>query len=173
MGLAFQVTTPDRVFEPDYADLVIDGLWDDLGVRYAITGDRPRFWSEELGDEWGKKLQERAIDKLGQQTVPHLAWCDWYSTVYVPAEVALRKLKIGRDHLLVGSLPALVQELEEVARILGMPRPNQLADLLRKARSYDTGRGLADRDPEVQAYLQLAITAEEAAEQDLPLWIVR
>lgn len=173
MGLAFQVTTPDHAFVAGYADKVIDTFWDRFGVRYSMR-DRPRYWSEEIGSKWLLELQEALEERLGSGTLPHLEACDSWATVYLPIEdLEPEQLTIGGEPLIVASLPGLRKELVRVAEALEQPTPTEHEALEQAAKGYQADDGLADRDHAIQAYLHLAMTVEHAAEQTLPLWVLR
>lgn len=160
MALAFQVTTPDRVFAAGYGEKVISALWDRFGVRYS-PDDRPRLWSKEVEPSWLTLLQERAREALDE--APQLAACDPYQTVYLPIEVPAQMIAVGGESLVVGSLPELQRELEALGKKLQWPTdPDSVRATA--ARSAPTGVKAA--------YLELARLVDDGLVQDLPLWVV-
>ena len=165
MALAFQVTTPDRVFVPDYAEEVIAVLWDRFGVRYVGDDERPRLWSEEIGRARLRALQELAPGLLGPSRSPQLAACDPFQTVYLPLELAPEPVAVAGEALVVGSVLHLREELQEIGRAQRWP-----VDL--DSLQATAARSARPPAPPKAAYLQLARMAEEAVLQDLPLWAV-
>jgi len=165
MGLTFVVGTPSDVFSPEFA-AAVDA---ELRKRFALAdGDEP-YHSEELDAGGWMELQLRATSLLGR--APQLAM-EAYQAVYVPAAFeGIQHVAVANaaDPLQVGSLPALIEELRELASRAELPTDD--LELMKLGAHY-----LEDEDPtrdlDVQTYVQLMLSAKQASARGQALWIL-
>ena len=170
MALIFQVATPKQVFTEPFATNVAN----ELTKQFHLTFPAGEQWeSEELPWSGWEKLQSRVEKKLGKGKCPHLLSMEAWQGVYLPATVAIRKVKIpgSETPLDVAALPDLIRELEEFGRAEGLPTDDRGLDSL--AEKYMEDDDLVDQDEDIQTYAQLLRGAHEATRKKLPLWIVK
>jgi hypothetical protein len=172
MGLTFGVGNPSDAFIPDYAERVRARLAKAFGPGIVLDLPEEAYSSNECG--WGgwARLQEAAANAVGANRVPHLlsmeAWNGCY--VPVPAEPTAFAIKGNSAPLKVGSLPALVGELEAVGAALGLPTDD--AGLRQLAVEH------ADDEPseyhiDFQIYAELLLAAHVAQSRRQVLWVVK
>lgn len=102
---------------------------------------------------------------------PQLTTVDAYQAVYVPVEtteVAHLPIANAADPLQVGSLPALIDELRRFAADASLPIDE--LELMRLGLRYLESD--EDSDLDVQTYVQLMLSARQAAARNQSLWVV-
>lgn len=157
------------VFASDLARAVDDELRNRFPAVHA--GDEEAYRSDEIEAVGWPALQQRAAEVLG--VAPQLGGVEAYQAVYVPADVPkIEHLPIANaaDPLQVGSLDALLDELRRFADKASLPTDD--VELMQLAAHYLEDDALYDQDLDVQTYVQLMLSAKQAAVRRLPLWIV-
>jgi len=171
MSLTFVVGTAADVFGADFARSVASVLESRFPASNVAGEDAYRSDIVE-GGGWGA-LQFRAADLLGGTAVPQIAGVEAYQAVYVPSgppEVEHVAIPNAADPLQVGNLDALLGELRAFAARAELPTDDvELMDLAAKYLEDDEA---FDTDLDVQTYVQLMLTAKQAAARKQPLWIV-
>jgi len=172
MGLTFSVGNPSDAFSSDYAERVRSLLAKAFGPAVVLDSPEEPYLSDEVG--WGgwARLQVAGAEAVEEDRLPHLLSMEAWIGCYVPAPTAPTEFAIPGDStpLKVGSLSALIAELEAVGAALGLP-------------TDDTGlRQLAadhfDDEPEegemdYQTYAELLLAAHVAQGRRQVLWIVK
>jgi hypothetical protein len=172
VGLSFSVGSPSDVFIPDYAERVRSLLVTVFGPGVALGSPEEAYSSDEVG--WGgwARLQAAAADTVGADRVPHLLSMEAWNGCYVPAPTEPTAFLIPGNSapLAVGSLPALVGELEAVGAALGLPTDdNGLRDLSAVHADDDPDEGHVD----FQTYAELLLAAHVAERRRQVLWVVK
>lgn len=172
MGLTFQVGNASDVFIPDYAERVQARLTQAFGPAVVPTSSAELYSSDECG--WGgwARLQAAAIVAVGADQLPHLLSMEAWNGCYVPVATDPTAFRI-RGHpapLKVGSLPALVSELEAVGAAMGLPTDD--TGLLELASEH------ADDDPDdcemdFLVYAELLRAALVALNRRQVLWVIK
>src|SRR5262245_56047489 len=123
MGLVFSVGNPSDAFVSDYAERVRSLLAAAFGPGVLLDSSEEAYSSDEVG--WGgwARLQEAAAVAIGADRVPHLLSMEAWNGCYVPSPTDPTAFAIPGNSapLKVGSLPALVGELDAVGAALGLP----------------------------------------------------
>ena len=168
MSLTFIVGSAADVFPPDLARAV-DG---ELGRRFpSVTPDGDERYESDPVDAGGwRLLQQRVLRTL--DVAPQLTSVDAYQAVYVPgAGAVVEQVPIANaaDPLQVGSLDALMEELRRFAAAASLPIDD--VELMQLAAHY-LEQDEPDTDLDVQTYVQLTLSAKQAAARRQPLWIV-
>ena len=172
MGLDFSVGNPSAVFIADYAERVRLRLARAFGSAVVLDSPEEPYRSEEVGwGGWGR-LQESAIDAVGADRLPHLLSMEAWNGCYVPAatEPTAFAIKGSSAPLKVGSLPAVLAELEAVGAAMGLPTDD--------AGLRDLAADHADDEPEegemdFQTYAELFRAALVARSRRQVLWVVK
>ena len=103
---------------------------------------------------------------------PQITTVDAYQAVYVPSGVdSVEHLPVANlaDPLQVGNLTELIAELQRFAASASLPTDD--VELMQLAAHYlESDDFRADLD--VQTYVQLMLSARQAAARRQPLWIV-
>jgi hypothetical protein len=171
MSLTFVVGTAADVFPGDFAQVVDSAL----SARFPAGnrgGDEPYRSDLVEAGGWGA-LQFRAADLLGGTAVPQIAGIEAYQAVYVPSgppNVEQIAIPNAADPLQVGNLDALIEELRAFATSAELPTDD--VELMNLAARYLEDDEAFDSDLDVQTYVQLMLTAKQAAARKQPLWIV-
>lgn len=172
MGLSFRVGNPSDAFIPDYAERVRTRLAEAFGPAVALDSPEEPYSSDEVG--WGgwARLQEAAAEEVGADRVPHLLSMEAWNGCYVPAQTEPTAFAVPGNSapLAVGSLPALVAELEGVGAAMGLPTDD--AGLRELAVDH------ADDEPDdgemdYQTYAELLRAALVARSRRQVLWVVK
>jgi hypothetical protein len=132
-------------------------------------GDGP-YESEPVHATGWRQLQQRVMRTL--ELAPQLTTVDAYQAVYVPvAHEHVEHVPIANlaDPLQIGSLPALLDELRRFAA--GASLPTDDVELMQLAAHYLEGDDF-DADLDVQTYVQLFLSAKQAAARNQALWVV-
>lgn len=170
-SLTFVVGSASDVFGGALAGAVEGELRARFGVA-AVNVDEA-YRSEPVDATGWLQLQRRAADVLGGPAVPHLVNIDAYLAVYLPAEVKdVQHVPIATlaDPLQIGSLHELLDELRRFAAAASLPTDD--VELMQLAAHYLESDELFDADQDVQTYVQLMLSARQAAARALPLWTV-
>lgn len=167
MSLTFVVGSAADVFAGELARAV------DAELRKQfpsiVHGRGEPYESEPVEAIGWRQLQERVMRTL--DAAPQLTTVDAYQAVYVPgghngvAHVPVANLA---DPLQIGSLPALLDELRRFAAASSLPTDD--VELMQLAAHYLEGDFDADLD--VQTYVQLLLSAKQAAARNEALWVV-
>ena len=160
MPLTFVAGSASDVFSPELATVVNA----ELEARFRLpapTTDEPYRSDEVDGRGWGA-LQKR---------VAEIATIDAYQAVFIPAasdcvvEIVLPNVA---DPLHVCALDGLIAALQDFAKRAALPTDD--VELMQLAAHYLEAED-ADADLDVQTYVQLMLTAKQAAVHRQPLWI--
>ncbi|HEX8255255.1 MAG TPA: hypothetical protein VF846_19100 [Thermoanaerobaculia bacterium] len=166
MSLTFVAGSAADVFAGALAEVV------DLELRRRFPSLAPthdRYESEPVAATGWRELQRRVL--LTLDLAPQLTTIEAYQAVYVPdASAGVDQLPIANlaDPLQVGSLPALLDELRRFAAAASLPTDD--VELMQLGAHYLESD--FDKDLDVQTYVQLMLTAKQAAAHNQPLWIV-
>jgi hypothetical protein len=136
----------------------------------SVRVDDPhRYESEPVDVRGWRALQKRVLETL--DVAPQLTGIDAYQAVYVPgAGAGVEHLPIANvaDPLQVGSLEALLEELRRFAAKAALPTDD--VELMQLAAQYLESD--VDADLDVQTYVQLLLSAKQAAAHGQALWVV-
>ena len=167
MSLTFVVGSATDVFAGDLAQ-AIDAELRKQFPSVERDGDEP-YESEPVDAMGWRQLQQRVLRTL--DAAPQLTTVDAYQAVYVPvAHGQVEHVPVANlaDPLQIGSLPALLEELRRFAA--GASLPTDDVELMQLAAQYLEGDFDADLD--VQTYVQLFLSAKQAAVRKQSLWVV-
>lgn len=162
MSLTFVVGAASDVFSPQLAAAVD---WE-LKKRFPMpaTAASEAYRSDAVdGRGWGAL----------QQRVPELANIDAYQAAFIPAringvvEIALPNVA---DPLHLASLDDVVKALQRFAGSASLPTDD--VELMQLAARYLESDELLERDLDVQTYVQLMLSAKQAAARKQVLWLV-
>jgi hypothetical protein len=167
VSLTFVVGSAADVFPGELAE-AIDA---ELRRRFpaAAQGGGDPYESEPVDALGWRSLQARALQTLDY--APQITAIDAYQAVYVPAEIeAIDHVPVGNlaDPLQIGSLPSLLEELQRFAANASLPTDD--VELMQLAAQYLEAE--EDEDLDVQTYVQLMLSARQAAARKQPLWVV-
>lgn len=167
MSLTFVAGSAAAVFPGELAHAVDE----EIRTRYATAaaGAEP-YHSEPVDASGWRQLQERVLQTLDY--APHLTGVDGYQTVFIPAPLpAVEHIPVANlaDPLQIASLPELIAELQRFAAAASLP--TDPLELMQRAATYLESEDI-DADLDVQTYIQLMLSARQAAAHDAPLWIV-
>lgn len=168
MSLTFVVGTAADVFAGELASAIDAELRKQFPAE-ARDGDEP-YHSEPVDATGWRHLQQRVLQSL--DVAPQLTSVDAYQAVYVPAaHPNVEHLPIGSlaDPLQVGSLPALIEELRRFAAVSSLPTDD--VELMQLSAHYLENED-ANADLDVQTYVQLMLSAKQAAARNQALWVV-
>jgi hypothetical protein len=171
MSLTFVVGTAADVFGPEFARTVDSVLRSRFPAGTSPGEDAYRSDVVEASG-WGA-LQFRAAEMLGGPAVPQIAGVEAYQAVYLPSgppEVEQLPIPNAADPLQVGNLDLLIDELRAFADRASLPTDD--VELMNLAAKYLEDDDAVDRDLDVQTYVQLMLTAKQAAARKQALWIV-
>lgn len=171
MGLTFSVGNPADAFIEPFAERVKKTLASHFS-GIVLDSDVEAYFSEELGWSGWRLLQDKAVETVGADAVPHFLSMEAWSGCYVPSETQPVSFEFDGEKtpLAVASLAALVSELENLGRVLGFPYDdNGLKELAAKYQDDD----LVDDDMDIQTYAQLLLAAHAAQRRQQILWVVK
>ena len=172
MGLVFSVGKPSDAFLPVYAERVRSRLAAAFGAAIVLDSPEEPYSSDEVG--WGgwARLQEAAAEAVGADRLPHLLSMEAWNGCYVPVATEPTGFPIPGNSapLKVGSLPALVAELEAVGVAMGLPTDHAgLRDLAAQHADDEPDDGEMD----YQTYAELFRAALVAQARRQALWVVK
>ena len=171
MSLAFSVGNPVDAFMEPFAERMKRTLASHFS-GIVLDSDEEAYFSEELGWSGWRLLQDKAVETVGADAVPHFLSMEALSGCYVPAETEPGSFEFDGHHtpLAVASLPALISELENIGRVRGLPTDDDgLKELAAKYRDDD----LVDDNMDIQTYAQLLLAAHVARGRRQILWVVK
>lgn len=167
MSLTFVVGRAADVFGEELARAV-DA---EIRKRVDVAGSSEEPYESEPVDATGwRQLQERVMRTL--DAAPQLTTVDAYQAVYVPGDhPGVEHLPVANlaDPLQIGGLAALLDELRRFAAVASLPTDD--VELMQLAAHYlEADDPRADLD--VQTYVQLMLSAKQAAARRQLLWVV-
>lgn len=137
----------------------------------VIYDGREAYRSEPVDPSGWLALQNRVREVVGPHGAPQLTTVDPYQAVYLPGESpSIEQVRIppAADPLTIGSLPELIRELRGFATASELPDDDvHLMALWAEHLEQEEGAGGAD----LEAYIQLMLSARQASARNLPLWI--
>lgn len=167
MSITFIVGSAVEALGPEFARAVEAELRKRYAEDPAAHGDEA-YRSDEVDARGWRELQQRA-----GALAPQVAKMDAYQAVYVPGGPSpIEQLPIpnAADPFQVGSIDALVSELRTLAEAHSLPVDD--IELMQLSARYLEDDALFDRDLDVQMYVQLMLSAKQAASRRQPLWVV-
>jgi hypothetical protein len=172
MGLVFTVGKPSDAFVPGYAKRVQSRLSEEFGPGVVRDSPRKAYVSGEVWWSGWARLQEAAAAAVGADRVPHLLSMEAWNGCYVPVPAEPTEFAIPGQSapLKVGSLAALVGELEAVGAALGLPTDD---DALRELADEHAEDEPEDGDMDFQTYAELLLAARVAVRRQQVLWVVK
>jgi hypothetical protein len=166
--MTFVAGAASDVFPADFAGAV------DVQLRKRFPALAPSpteewYRSEEVDATGWSSLVRRYTSACGKsaQLGP-----DPYQAVYLPLPIEKLEQVIvppAADPIQAGSLPALIAELRAFAAKASLPTDD--LELMQLAAKYLEDDVLIHKDLDVQTYLQLMLSAKQAAAHDAPLWV--
>ena len=161
VAFTFVVGAARDVFPPDLAQAVEEKL----RGRFALPActDEESYRSDDVEAAGWLALQKR---------LAAIANVDAYQAVFVPAPVKrLEEVTVPNlaDPLHVAGLDALLKGLHDFAAKSSLPTDD--VKLMALAALYLEDDALVDQDLDVQTYVQLMLSAKQAAARKQPLWI--
>ncbi|HTE19337.1 MAG TPA: hypothetical protein VK689_13265 [Armatimonadota bacterium] len=175
MGLSFTVGNAASAFIEPFASQIEQELRAQLSAPLPVPAqaDQEPYVSDEVAWSGWKRLQEAAVQALGEDQVPHLLAMEAWRGVYLPVLLEPRAVQIGNHPtpLECASLPRLLGELEAFAASRALPTDG--AGLESLWEHYVDNDDLIDEDFDVQTYTQLMLSAQVASKRRQPLWIVK
>jgi hypothetical protein len=161
VAFTFVVGSARDVFAPELARAVEQKLSSRFGLHSVV--DEESYRSDEVEPQGWLALRSR---------VRAISNVDAYQAVFVPAPVkGLEEVTIPNlaDPLHVASLETLLKALQDFAAQASLPTDD--VELMDLAARYLEDDSLVDQDLDVQTYLQLMLSAKQAAARRQPLWI--
>jgi hypothetical protein len=171
MLLSFVVGNASDVFSAGLAAAVDEELVRRFDLHPLPDEDEP-YHSDGVDFRGWAELQKRAASLPGG--APQLSGVDVYQSAYLPvALTSVEQLLIpnAADPLQCGSVPALLEELQSFAAAAALP--TDPIELMGLAAKYLEDDALFDADLDVQMFIQLFLSAKQAAARKQPVWIVR
>src|SRR5688572_5198014 len=167
-NVTFIVGSASDAFDADFARAVAE----QLRTRYAYAEKTAEesYRSEPVNVKGWRELQTLMRNMIGQAAAPHFTDVDAYQTVYVPSEIAgVESIPIenAADPLHVASLPALIRELTTFAETAQLPTDE--VKLMELAAEYLEAE--EDRELDFQTYVQLMMSAKQAAARGQALFV--
>jgi hypothetical protein len=165
LRIVFLVGDASDVFAPDFASSVQA----ELQKRFpSLTTGEEAYRSEDVD-----VLGWRALQRRVGSAVPQVSLMEAYQAVYLPsAPPSIEPVAVANaaDPLHIGSVDALLAELRAFAASTSLPTDD--IELMQLGAKYLEDDALYDQDLDVQTYVQLMLSARQAAARRLPLWIV-
>jgi len=167
VALVFVAGNAADVFAPDLA-AIIDA---ELRKRFPSVSriNIQPYRSDPVEAAGWPQLQARVMRLI---SAPHLGGLDAYQSVYLPLRferVEHIAIPTVADPLEVGSLDALLDELRLFAVQASLPTDE--VELMQLAAKYLEDDELFDADLDVQTYVQLLLTAKQAAAHGVCMWL--
>jgi hypothetical protein len=164
MPMTFVAGAASDVFPADFA-AAVDAQLRKRFPALAPAAAEEWYRSEEI-DATGWSSLQRRIGKSAQ------IGADPYQAVYLP--LPLEKLEQivvppAADPIQAGSLPALIEELKAYAAKASLPTDD--LELMQLGAKYFEDDVLFHKDLDVQTYVQLMLSAKQAAAHDAPMWV--
>ena len=159
--LEFVAGSASEVFPADMAESIQKIVPSGAADVYRSEPVDPRGWAQ---------LQSRVMRTL--DAAPQIAGIDAYQSVYVPGpRNGVERVVVPNvaDPLEIGSLDSLLGELRAFAEKAALPIDD--VELMQLAAKYLEDDALFDADLDIQTYVQLLLTAKQAAAHGVALWI--
>jgi hypothetical protein len=167
VALVFVAGNAAGVFGPELAAAIDAALRARFPSLRVVAAEGYRSDPVDAGG-WSQ-LQARAMRLIA---APHLGGLDAYQSVYLPlrfARVEHIAIPTVADPLEVGSLDVLLDELRLFASRASLPTDE--VELMQLAAKYLEDDDLFDADLDVQTYVQLMLTAKQAAAHGVAVWL--
>jgi hypothetical protein len=167
VALVFVAGNAADVFAPDLAAAIDAELRTRFPSLRIVGGEAYR--SDPVDAAGWSQLQGRAMRLIA---APHLVGLDAYQSVYLPLRfdsVEHIVIPTVADPLEVGSLDALLDELRLFASHASLPTDD--VELMQLAAKYLEDDDLFSSDLDIQTYVQLLLTAKQAAAHGVGLWL--
>lgn len=167
MALVFVAGNAADVFAQNLAQAIDAELRKRFPSLAAAGGEAYR--SDPVEAVGWSQLQARAMRTVA---APHLTGLDAYQSVYLPLRFERVEhiiVPTVADPLETGSLDALLDELRLFAAKASLPTDD--VELMQLAAKYLEDDDLFDADLDIQTYVQLLLTAKQAAAHGVALWI--
>ena len=167
MALVFVAGNAADVFAPDLAAAIDAGLREHFPSLRIV--DAETYQSDPVEAAGWAQLQARAMRLI---SAPHLGGLDAYQSVYLPfrfERVEHIAIATVADPLEVGSLDVLLDELRLFASHASLPTDD--VELMQLAAKYLEDDDLFSADLDIQTYVQLLLTAKQAAAHGVGLWL--
>jgi hypothetical protein len=168
VSLTFIVGSAADVFPQDLARAVDDALERSFPPIAADADEK--YESDPVDASGWRMLQQRVLRTL--DVAPQLTSVDAYQAVYIPAAHAgVEHVPVANaaDPLQVGSLSNLIEELHRFAEAAQLPIDD--VELMQLSAHY-LEQDDPDADLDVQTYVQLMLSAKQAAARQQALWVV-
>ena len=170
MSLTFVVGSAADVFGPELAHAV-DA---ELRMRFpAPAADGEEAYRSDSVDAAGWRQLQQLVESMLGDSAPQLTTVDAYQAVYVPhPSTRIEHVPIANaaDPLQIGSIPQLLDELQRFAASASLPTDD--VELMQLAAQYLEDDSGFDKDLDVQTYVQLMLSAKQAAARGQELWVV-
>jgi hypothetical protein len=169
MGLSFLVGDARAALGESFGEAV------DAALRGHFPGLPPAegevYVSDELEVTGWRALQARVAAVM---QAPQITAIDIYLAVYIPSAASMNEIvevavANAADPLQVGAVGALLEELRDFASRASLPTDD--VELMGLAARYLEDDALFDADLDIQTYVQLFLSAKQAAAAGQPLWI--
>jgi hypothetical protein len=167
VALVFVAGNAADVFAPELAEAIDAELRKRFPALPVSHGEPYR--SDPVEAVGWQQLQARALRTIAS---PHLTGLDAYQSAYLPLRFERVEhviIPTVADPLETGSLDALLDELRLLAAHTSLPTDD--VELMQLAAKYLEDDALFDADLDVQTYVQLFLTARQAAAHGAVMWI--
>jgi hypothetical protein len=167
-NVTFIVGSAADAFDADFARAVAEQLR--TRYAYAEKAGEESYRSDPVNVKGWRELQTLMRNMIGPTAAPHFTDVDAYQTVYVPADIARVEsipIENAADPLHVASLPALIRELTTFAETAQLPTDE--VKLMELAAEYLEAE--EDRELDFQTYVQLMMSAKQAAARGQALFV--
>jgi len=167
VGLSFVVGDGRAALGEGFGDAVDTALRERFPQLAPAAGEV--YASDELPVNGWRALQARVASVM---QAPQITAIDIYLAAYVPfaqAEIVEIAVPNAADPLQIGSVTSLLEELRDFAARVSLPTDD--VELMALAARYLEDDDLWDADLDVQTYVQLFLTAKQAAASNQPVWI--
>jgi hypothetical protein len=167
VALVFVAGNAADVFAPDLAAAIDAALREHFPSLRVVDGEA--YQSDPVEGAGWSQLQTRAMRLI---SAPHLSGLDAYQSVYVPLRferVEHIAIPTVADPLEVGSLDVLLDELRLLASHASLPTDD--VELMQLAAKYMEDDDLFSSDLDIQTYVQLLLTAKQAAARGVAMWL--
>ncbi|HVG22689.1 MAG TPA: hypothetical protein VND45_00925 [Thermoanaerobaculia bacterium] len=159
MALTFVVGTAADVFGPDLGQAIDAAL--------STPAGEEAYRSDPVDAAGWRALQGAVMRAL--DAAPQIATVDAYQAVYMPGASEVRQVPVANlaDPMQVGSLEALLAELRAFAAEASLPIDD--VELMRLFAQLLEGDEV---NLELETYVQLMLSAKQAAVRGQALWVV-
>jgi len=169
MGLTFVVGDARAAFGESFGAAVDAALRARFPALAPAPAHEAAYVSDEVHVSGWRALQAR-VGSVMQAL--HITAIDIYLAGYVPLPLAaIEELPVANaaDPLQVGSVETLLSELRDFASRVSLPTDE--VELMGLANRYLEDDALIDADLDVQTFVQVFLSAKQAAALGMALWI--